>query len=118
MGNHYIVKYLQGIIIKQQNKQITNVSPKGGGGCFFQVHSTVNTFFPICDRVAILQIWSNSGYRGCRRRADLCYVLKVTKKLSCHFELGERNERGDRLIQFCQEKNIIISNTFIQLPTK
>lgn len=32
--------------------------------------------------------------------------------------LGERNERGDRLLQFCQDHNLIIANTFFKLPDR
>lgn len=31
------------------------------------------------------------------------------------YGLGERNERGDRLLQFCQEESMRITNTFFQL---
>ena len=34
------------------------------------------------------------------------------------YGLGERNERGDRLLQFCQENNMIITNTFYQHPNR
>ena len=34
------------------------------------------------------------------------------------YGLGERNERGDRLIQFCQENNLIVANTFYQHPNR
>ncbi|XP_072389332.1 uncharacterized protein [Diabrotica undecimpunctata] len=34
------------------------------------------------------------------------------------YGLGQRNERGDWLLQFCQENNFIIKNTFYQLPRK
>ncbi|RZF44528.1 hypothetical protein LSTR_LSTR002301 [Laodelphax striatellus] len=34
------------------------------------------------------------------------------------FGLGERNERGDRLLQFCQENNMVITNTLFELPKK
>lgn len=34
------------------------------------------------------------------------------------FGLGARNERGDRLIQFCQEKNLTLTNTWFQLPPR
>ena len=34
------------------------------------------------------------------------------------FGLGERNGRGDRLLQFCQENNLIIANTFYQHPNR
>ena len=32
--------------------------------------------------------------------------------------LGRRNDRGDRMLQFCQENDIIISNTFYELPKR
>ena len=32
--------------------------------------------------------------------------------------LGRRNERGERLIQFCQENNLIIANTWSQQPVR
>ncbi|XP_072933758.1 uncharacterized protein [Epargyreus clarus] len=32
--------------------------------------------------------------------------------------LGERNDRGDRLVQFCQDQNLVIMNTFFQLPPR
>lgn len=34
------------------------------------------------------------------------------------YGLGERNERGDRLMQFCQDQNLIITNTFFKLPDR
>ena len=32
--------------------------------------------------------------------------------------LGQRNERGERLIQFCQENKLIIANTSLQQPVR
>ena len=32
--------------------------------------------------------------------------------------LGRRNERGERLIQFCQENKLIIANTWFQQPVR
>ena len=34
------------------------------------------------------------------------------------YGLGIRNERGDRLLQFCQENDMIITNTFFKLPNR
>lgn len=34
------------------------------------------------------------------------------------YGLGIRNDRGDRLIQFCQENNFIILNTYFKLPSR
>ena len=43
---------------------------------------------------------------------------KVGKEETAHitgkFGLGDRNLRGERLIQFCQEENLIVTNTFYQ----
>ncbi|CAG9837494.1 unnamed protein product [Diabrotica balteata] len=35
-----------------------------------------------------------------------------------NFGLGERNDRGDRLICFCQEYNLLLSNTLFKLPKR
>ena len=34
------------------------------------------------------------------------------------FGLGERNERGDRLLHFCIENNLVVINTFFQHPKR
>ena len=34
------------------------------------------------------------------------------------FGIGERYERGDRLIEFAEEHNLIIANTLLQKPKK
>lgn len=34
------------------------------------------------------------------------------------YGLGIRNERGDRLLQFCQENDLVITNTFFKLPKR
>ena len=34
------------------------------------------------------------------------------------FGLGERNDRGDRLIAFCEEQNIFIANIWFQQPPR
>ncbi|XP_030745457.1 uncharacterized protein LOC115874434 [Sitophilus oryzae] len=39
-------------------------------------------------------------------------------KLIGRYGLGERNERGDRLLQYCQENSMIITNTFFKLPKR
>ena len=35
-----------------------------------------------------------------------------------YFGLGTRNERGERLIKFCEENNLCIANTFFQQPAR
>ena len=34
------------------------------------------------------------------------------------YGLGERSDRGDRLVQFCQEENLVVTNTWFQLPLR
>ena len=34
------------------------------------------------------------------------------------YDLGERNQRGDLLVQFCQEERLAISNTWYKLPPR
>ena len=34
------------------------------------------------------------------------------------FGLGERNDRGERLIQFCVENDLMVANTFFQKPNR
>lgn len=41
-------------------------------------------------------------------------VEKVVGK----YGLGQRNPRGDTLVQFCQEENLVVTNTWFQLPTR
>ena len=40
--------------------------------------------------------------------------LDITGK----FGLGSRNERGSRLLQFCEENNMMIANTYFQHPKR
>lgn len=50
------------------------------------------------------------------------FNAKVGKvKVEAHtgsFGLGERNNRGDRLVEFCQVRNLMITNTFFKLPDR
>lgn len=34
------------------------------------------------------------------------------------YGLGQRNERGDRLVEFCQENGLVVTNTFFKLPDR
>lgn len=34
------------------------------------------------------------------------------------YGLGQRNPRGDTLVQFCQEENLVVTNTWFQLPPR
>lgn len=39
-------------------------------------------------------------------------------KLVGLYGLGQRNQRGDRLVQFCREEKLVVSNTFYKLPSR
>ena len=39
-------------------------------------------------------------------------------KITGNFGLGERNERGERLLQFCEENNLVITNTLFEHPLR
>ena len=40
------------------------------------------------------------------------------EKIAGTHGLGNRNERGDRLIEFCQQNNLCVVNTWLQQPTR
>ena len=44
--------------------------------------------------------------------------MRDTKDIVGMHGLGRRNERGERLIQFCQENKLIIANTWFQQPVR
>ena len=41
-------------------------------------------------------------------------IIQENQKIKGMHGLGRRNERGERLIQFCQENKLIIANTWFQ----
>lgn len=47
------------------------------------------------------------------------FNVKVGKgqcqNIVCAFGLGNKNDRGDHIIQFCQDNNLIIANTLFKL---
>ena len=54
---------------------------------------------------------------------DVLYIIgdwnakvgsQETPRLTGRFDLGIRNETGQRLIEFCQEHALVIANTFFQ----
>ncbi|CAI9726028.1 Hypothetical predicted protein [Octopus vulgaris] len=60
-------------------------------------------------------------------RADVVYILgdfnaKIGERAEADivgkFGLGERNEAGDRLVQFCQEQHMRLTNTWFQQPRR
>lgn len=45
-------------------------------------------------------------------------MILTLKSVMGPYGLGVRNERGDRLIEFCQENNLVVTNTFFKLPKR
>ena len=43
---------------------------------------------------------------------------KKHKDIIGSYGLGKRNERGERLIQFCEEHNLVVTNTLFQQPPR
>ena len=43
-------------------------------------------------------------------------VIKTWEKLIGNYGLGKQSERGQRLIEFCNENNMVIMNTQFQQP--
>jgi len=37
---------------------------------------------------------------------------------NCKYEMGRRNDRGQRLLQFCEQYNLMIANTAFYQPKK
>lgn len=44
--------------------------------------------------------------------------LEITPGITGGHGLGVRNERGERLIDFCQEENFLVTNTWYKLPKR
>ncbi|XP_055371845.1 uncharacterized protein LOC129605874 [Condylostylus longicornis] len=44
--------------------------------------------------------------------------IEETRNVTGSFGLGNRNERGERLVEFCQEKRLQIMNTLFSLPPR
>ena len=68
----------------------------------------------------------NNGIKQTKSGELLCVMgdfnAKVGKekyeKIAGSHGLGNRNERGDRLIEFCQQNNLCVVNTWFQQPTR
>ena len=68
----------------------------------------------------------NNGIKQTKSGELLCVMgdfnAKVGKekyeKIAGTHGLGNRNERGDRLIEFCQHNNLCVVNTWFQQPTR
>ncbi|KAF2895440.1 hypothetical protein ILUMI_10734 [Ignelater luminosus] len=111
------------------------------------LNKAVKHFVPISDRIAILQMEGKPvniniiiAYAPTAQKKDaiveqfyekIQQTLKLTKTHHVNSKsekviartmlvtgLVERNERGERLIQHCQEKDLTVLNTFLQLPAR
>ncbi|XP_030760327.1 uncharacterized protein LOC115885517 [Sitophilus oryzae] len=88
---------------------------------------SVLNFIPMSDRAMMIQL------KATPRNLNILQVYAPTqnqkRKLNFvgkwksedvvgDYETGERNERGDTLIQFCQEEVFFICNTWFKLPAR
>lgn len=51
------------------------------------------------------------------------FISQFTQKNTTDFRidgwgLGERNNKGERLIQYCEQNNLLIANTWFKLPSR
>lgn len=92
-------------------------------------HRTMNiiqAYAPTCDKSddMIEEFYSDLEKAMClTKKGEITIVLgdfnakigkNATKEISGHYGLGERNARGERLIQFCAEHHLSAVNTFFK----
>lgn len=124
------------IMDKGSNRAVKNFVPISDRVALLQVKSSprdiniIQVYAPTKDKpeAEILQFYS-----------DIKLLLKTTRKnevniimgdfnakvgkgrveeIVGNYGLGDRNERGDLLVQFCQEEKLMIANTWFQLPER
>ncbi|XP_030753190.1 craniofacial development protein 2-like [Sitophilus oryzae] len=90
---------------------------------------SVLNFIPMSDRAMMIQLKVTPKNLNILqvRKNEITFILgdfnaKVGKGKSedvvGDYGTGERKERGDTLIQFCQEENFFICNTWFKLPAR
>lgn len=86
----------------------------------------IQAYAPTCDKSddMIEEFYSDLEKAMClTKKGEITIVLgdfnakigkNATKEISGHYGLGERNARGERLIQFCAEHHLSAVNTFFK----
>ncbi|XP_050497514.1 craniofacial development protein 2-like [Diabrotica virgifera virgifera] len=124
------------VVSKKMMQSVINFTPVSDRVIFLQLHTkTVN--------LNIIQVYAPTAEKSDEEVEEfykqINHVLKSIKardvtiilgdfnskigegksgKYVGNYGLGLRNERGDRMLQFCQENDMIISNTFFKLPKR
>lgn len=124
------------IVDKESNKSVKNFIPLSDRAALLQIKAyprdinIIQVYAPTMEKpdTEIQQFYS-----------DIKQLIKATKKnevnivmgdfnakigkgkvedIVGNYGLGVRNDRGDLLLQFCQEENLMIANTWFQLPDR
>ncbi|XP_037931287.1 craniofacial development protein 2-like [Teleopsis dalmanni] len=124
------------IISKEPKNMITNVVYHSARLIMVQMKgwpvnlNIIQVYAPTCDapddEMEIFYEGIQSLIRSTKSRDFLVVMGDFNAKIGQgtddaivgKFVLGERNERGDRLAEFCRSNKLIISNTFIKLPKR
>lgn len=125
------------IVNKDIKKIIKNFRPYSDRICLLQLRTS-----PV--NINIIQVYVPTSDKKYDKEIDNIYqaikkMIKMTKKQDINiimgdfnakvgqgrsgltvgnFGLGDRNPRGDRLVQFCQEENFVVINTFFELDPR
>lgn len=121
------------IVTKRMNMCVRNFIPHSDRVCMIQCNGNIN--------LNVIQVYAPTA-DGDEEETERFYeevrtMLRMTKReevnvimgdfnakvgsgvsdgVTGRHGLGERNERGERMIQFCQEEEFVITNTLFELP--
>ena len=79
-----------------------------------------------CEEIENLYQKIQNAIKYAKSDEDICIMGDLNAKVGDEryqnivemHGLGRRNERGERLIQFCKEKKLVIANTWFQQPAR
>lgn len=126
-----------GVILEDKyNDAVTNFVPFSDRCLLIQLSgkpiniNIIQTYAPTADKSTVeLETWYSEVEKLIKmtKKQDLTFILgdfnaKLGKGeasgLVGNFGLGERNDRGERMIEFCQQYNMVVTNTWFKLPPR